>query len=122
METLSLSWSLLNCSGTMSGAPDVKLSKDGKYLWFSGKRITITSYSRGSGGNPGIKATTSFRPSERIVVNCGIRVDNTTFRPEMVYVQLNTNGELDIRVNESYTNATSTPLHLMMTSCIIPLN
>ena len=122
METLSLSWSLLNCSGTMSGAPDVKLSKDGKYLWFSGRRITITSYSRGSGGNPGIKTTTDFRPSGKIVVYCGVRVDNTTFRPEAVYIELHTTGELNIRVNESYSNATSTPLHLMMTSCIIPLN
>lgn len=120
-EPLTLNFTPLACSGTITGIPNIYISTDKKFLWISGSRITISNYNR-SGANPGIIASTNIIPSDNITTYCGIRFDNTTIRPETAYFSLDTLGRMSFKTSESYTNASGNPLHLMVNSCIVPIN
>ena len=122
-EDYTVSITLYNCTGTISYNPSpfkVRISKDQKFLWISGSRVTISNFHR-TGANPGIQMNIGIPRDETYVFDCGFRMDATTMRPESVYGWLSTSGALSFRTTESYTNASGNPLHLFINSCIIPL-
>ena len=125
-EPVTGSFSTYNCSGTISTNPSnanaavVYVSKDKKRLWIRGGRITISSFSRSS-PNPGVRISVPVAPSEQQYFGCGFRMDSTNMRPEAVFGSLTTDGRLTLQTTESYTNASGNPLHLMVSSCIIPV-
>ena len=111
---------LTGCSGTVAeGLNVLKLSADGKHVYMGG-RIRITGFSRSS-PNPGLYYQTDLRPKSDIRAYVGMRCDGNSPRPEAVWADISTSGQLWFRTSESIGNATTNPTIFMVFASIIPL-
>lgn len=110
---------LTNCSGTVAeGLSALKLSADGKHVYMGG-RIRITGFSR-TGSNPGLYYQTALRPKSAVRAYVGMRCDGNSPRPEAVWADISTSGQLWFRTSETIGNATTNPTIFMVFACIIP--
>lgn len=111
VTAVSLSSSLYNCTGTITGSINMSYTTDRKLAVLWG-RIRITNFSR-KGGNPGVTLSLPFTHDRSFPIG---------YRGESPVEQVNLSfGSGMLTTTESYSNVTGNFLTLMVPATIVPL-
>ena len=108
---VTLSATLFNCTGTITGSVSMRYTQNHKYVLVWG-RIRITNFAR-TGGNPGVTLSLPF--THDLSFSIGYRGESPVEQVNLSFAS----GRLT--TTESYGNVTGSVLTLMVPSTIVPL-